>query len=768
MVKYKVKLIFACIFLFCLCKLQAQEETVITMITNMEIGKELSFRLESEKWVSDTIRVAYDLGNGELHHVEIPRIDAIFSYDFFLIVRGKTIKFYLPSDFIEAIHCPKAELTALDVSECKKLKILNCSENLLTALDVSNNTQLLQLVCEKNSLTTLDLSKNTQLKFLNCSENSLTTLDVSKNIQLDYLYCSNNSLITLDMSNNKRLQILWCYSNSLTTLNLSGNTQLLQLRCFENALTALDLSESTQLDYLECEENLLTTLDLSKNTQLKELRCSENKLTTLDLSKNLQLSYLDCLFNNLTYLDISQNIRLRNVSYDRTDKSNKPMKIVPTVYNQSILADDDKLIITMTTTLEPGSEIQMDILPPRKNNLDERNAYFGFYEVKIDYGSGRFVKRSYGDKIKIPIEDSIIKFYASTDFTAKIKCSNLQLTALDVSNFTGLTELDCSNNNLTSLDLSQNPKLEKLFCYQNRINRLDLSHNPQIINLNCSSNNLSELELSNSPQLERLVCSDNNLSELDLSRNPQLNVLECSNNQLSELDLSKNPKLESLYCSKNSFTALDLSNNPLVWIGENLNVVVKMPDRRKSELTKRRDRNQYSRDNDYFGFSFGGGYTAMPFTQRDNRSHYQSVWHLDVGAIFNPEGYYWRSSDIFHLITLEGSINFLSMRVIKELSRGGAAPRNSKKVLPSLTLGYTLNYDFFNWLLVKSNGYGLDLKVAASPNYINPTIGINMLNFLKLNVGYSFGIKPFYDTQLSGFTIGIAVSIGTYPFNIID
>jgi Leucine-rich repeat (LRR) protein len=747
--------------------LQAQEETVISMTTAMEIDKEIKFRIESEKWVSDTITIFLDFGNGELNQIKIPRINAIFSYDFYLKVKGATIKIYLPSDFIESIHCSKAELTALDVSACKKLRILDCSENLLTFLDISQNINIEAINCSKAELTALDVSACKKLKILNCSGNLLTALNLSKNTQLFSLDCRNNNLTVLDISQNINIESINCSKAELTALDVSACKKLKILDCSENLLTALDLSKNTQLSYLDCWNNNLTFLDVSQNINIESINCSGNLLTALDLSKNTRLSYLDCRDNNLTVLDISQNINLEDVSYDYLkNKSKNPIKIIPTVYTKSILKDDDKLIITMTTNLAAGTEVQMALLRP---HIYERDISYGRFDgFKIDYGSGRFVKRFHEEKITFNIEDSIIKIYAPANSVGEIKCSNLQLTSLEVSNCTALENLDCSNNNLTSLDLSQNQALEGLICYQNRIALLDLSHNLQLTRIDCSSNNLSELDLSKNTKLETLDCAKNAIVNLDLSHNLQLTRIDCSSNNLSELDLSKNTKLETLDCTKNAIANLDLSNNLFIYSPKEDSItVVKMPDRRKSEFAQRKDRlsSKYYRrkeKRDYFGFILlGGGYTAMPFTQRDNRSHYQSMWHLNAGIIFNPEGTGWTSSDVFHIISLEGNINFLPM------PSGVYHANKNKMVLPSLALSYTLNRDFFSYALDK-DFFGMDLKVDVSPYFINPTIGVNLVNFLKLNAGYSFGIKPFHDTLLSGFTIGIAFSMGTYPFCLID
>ena len=81
---------------------------------------------------------------------------------------------------------------------------------------------------------------------------------------------------------------------------------------------------------------------------------------------------------------------------------------------------------------------------------------------------------------------------------------------------------------------------------------IDLSHNTQLTELNCSYNSLSTLDVSNNTQLDELYCSGNELTSLDLSDNTQLKTLWCVNNNLNSLDLSHNTQLTTLACYDNN------------------------------------------------------------------------------------------------------------------------------------------------------------------------------------------------------------------------
>ena len=157
-----------------------------------------------------------------------------------------------------------------------------------------------------------------------------------------------------------------------------------------------------------------------------------------------------------------------------------------------------------------------------------------------------------------------------------------QLTALDVSKNSTLTELYCGNNQLIVLDLSKNPALTKLYCSNNELRHLNLSKNPALTRLRCRNNQLTTLDVSKNPALTSLDCSNNRLSTLDLSKNPALTSLDCQNNQLTALDVSKNPVLTGLAITGNLFEA---EKN-----GEGLNPLFRMlPGTLKSKILRIED-----------------------------------------------------------------------------------------------------------------------------------------------------------------------------------
>lgn len=123
------------------------------------------------------------------------------------------------------------------------------------------------------------------------------------------------------------------------------------------------------------------------------------------------------------------------------------------------------------------------------------------------------------------------------------------LTGIEL--FPYLEKLDCKNNNLTRLDVSKNTKLTNLYCYNNQLTSLDVSENTKLTELDCSDNQLANLDVSENPELTYLKCVSNQLTRLDLHVNTALETLICDNNQLTSLNLSSNTALTQVYCSGN-------------------------------------------------------------------------------------------------------------------------------------------------------------------------------------------------------------------------
>lgn len=135
------------------------------------------------------------------------------------------------------------------------------------------------------------------------------------------------------------------------------------------------------------------------------------------------------------------------------------------------------------------------------------------------------------------------------------------IKTLDVTNQTGLQELDCSYCELTELDVTKNTKLLSLQCYGNELTTLDLSKLPELLELNARVNKLTGVDFTNNPKLQVVNVTNNELSTIDVAHLTDLVSLEAAGNKLTTLDVSKNTQLQVLGVGNNQLTELNLDNN---------------------------------------------------------------------------------------------------------------------------------------------------------------------------------------------------------------
>nr|WP_315222800.1 T9SS type A sorting domain-containing protein [uncultured Flavobacterium sp.] len=91
-----------------------------------------------------------------------------------------------------------------------------------------------------------------------------------------------------------------------------------------------------------------------------------------------------------------------------------------------------------------------------------------------------------------------------------VDASCVKISSLEgISKFTRLQRLRCSNNQITTLDLSDLTNLYNLYCDNNKLTSLNLNGLKNMYSVDCSNNELVTLDVSTSPLLQGLDCSNN-------------------------------------------------------------------------------------------------------------------------------------------------------------------------------------------------------------------------------------------------------------------
>lgn len=216
---------------------------------------------------------------------------------------------------------------------------------------------------------------------------------------------------------------------------------------------------------------------------------------------------------------------------------------------------------------------------------DEKDVYLYIGTAKvgeiitIDWGDGqtqeyRSVKEEENEKITFEVNAEHVYAQSGTHSikvtgaVTKFRCTQYQLTALDISKCTTITELTCLDSEITSLDVSKNIALTRLDCRYSQLTELDVSKNIDLRILYCSSNDLTTLDVSNNTALTFLDCGATQLTALDISKNTALTEIQCDVNELSSTALNKIftdlPKGRR-WIDENGGTQqsyIDISNNP--------------------------------------------------------------------------------------------------------------------------------------------------------------------------------------------------------------
>ena len=293
-----------------------------------------------------------------------------------------------------------------------------------------------------------------------------------------------------------------CRNNglSLTAIDISKNEILTKLYCNNNKIRNLDISKNTELEFLHCINNLLTTLDVSRNTKLEVLCCNGNDLSTQTLDD------IYCALPDRTGKDngaiypVSSDTSSNHAIVLATNKANAIAK------NWKVQYFEDDTEIPATTgsyVCGGGSGPNMS----RYITLTVKNGE----AIKLDFKAA-----AAGTPVRIVSGSNTQNITVGTDWADSVSYTAGSTTVTIYGDITGFS---CSGNgaNLTALDLSQNTLLTELGCSSNRLTALDLSQNTQLIVVDCSSNRLAALDLSHNTHLELFFCYGNqfNTSALD-------------------------------------------------------------------------------------------------------------------------------------------------------------------------------------------------------------------------------------------------------------
>ncbi len=434
------------------------------------------------------------------------------------------------------LFCNQNNLTTLDISSSPNFENLECKNNVsLSSLNVANgnnsnitnpnffvtvgnpNLECIQVDDATYSTTNWTLIDNHTSFSENCHFNdtyvpddnfeqalidlnydtaplddyvSTATIEYVFNLDLSYKNIADLTGIE-DFTNLSTLNVT---TNNLTTLNVANNANLVSLNCTNNQLTALDVSNNTALFGLECSNNQLTTLDVSSNTALSTINFANNQISSLDVSSNSDLVYVICKNNILTSLNVANGNNTNFTAFNSQDNPNLTC----------IQVDDATYSTNNWTAIDSTASFSEDCTPAPTTHVPDDN----FEQALIDLGYDT-----------APLDDYVPTANIENVTTLLIPNKNIaDLTGIE--DFIALEVLNCAQNNLTSLDVSSNSALTELYCYENQLTAIDVSNNTALTAINCANNQLTSLNVANGNNIN---ISGNNFYA---TNNPNLTCIE--------------------------------------------------------------------------------------------------------------------------------------------------------------------------------------------------------------------------------------------------
>ena len=317
-------------------------------------------------------------------------------------------------------------------------------------------------------------------------------------------------------------------NNSSININLDTEIQLSEASVFNGTInvSSLNISDLTgieafvALDYLDCRGNHISGLDVSANIALTYLDCSENCQPPM----MLQGGYFSDYVYYLDTLDVSANIVLNTLK-----------------------CNNNGLLSLNTTGLTGLTYLDCSFNP--RGYFDGMQSYVWCHS-----------------------SSPLLNFSSNTALTY-LNCSGNVLQSLNVSACTALTYLDCSDE--------QEWAPENLICETPQLTSLDVSANSLLTNLDIAYNSLTSLDVSANTLLTNLVCNDNQLTSLDVKNgnninmvtfnalgNPNLSCIEVDNTAWSNsnwaFDIDPSASF-SENCSGAAITDNNLSNAPMFY-----------------------------------------------------------------------------------------------------------------------------------------------------------------------------------------------------------
>jgi Leucine-rich repeat (LRR) protein len=403
----------------------------------------------------------------------------------------------LNSNSIDSIAC--------DFSKFKFLKKLDLSSNRIKSIIVQNPLSMMEtLRLQRNQLSEVNNNffVSSLLLEFNCANNRIETLPetIGKNINLQKLNLKKNQL--------KKVPQTISECKELKYFNLSDN-QLKEINF---------LIDFSKLETLKISGNQLVTFpEISKPGSIKFYDISDNQIFVIpnDIIEYTSLQELDVSFNSIKNIDNIQYLCHLEKFFAIKNKIEKIEFNNPCLNSLRILGLNENEITDISIDFLKLEKLE--IIELRGNNLSEFRINKNLNSIrKIDIG-----------------ENNILHFPEDLLILTGLKKIDLTYNSIDhipesLFYLDSLIQFECQSCDLTEFpDIKSSSSIVNLFLGNNKLTAIDLTFFNNLIELELSSNPLEIFRISNEHKLVYLDVDNTKLNEeqLDLLRSEIENVI---------------------------------------------------------------------------------------------------------------------------------------------------------------------------------------------------------------------------------------------------
>ncbi|MDR2040438.1 MAG: hypothetical protein LBQ60_21180 [Bacteroidales bacterium] len=351
------------------------------------------------------------------------------------------------------------------------------------------------------------------------TDNILSYLDLSNNKKLSMIQCQRNVLYEIKLPVNSPLKYLYCYENILFSLDLDSFTELISLACDDNQIEELTLTNCTRLETLSCSHNNLNHVFMAQDMPFLEIiSCENNYLYSSIIPDNApNLKYVNTTHaysNILFYLDMT-SLPVRSGSEPGDYKA-----AIDYVHYPELAGALSNHMQDINWRLEnfyrlPKIEIQTPYCSSVElETEDVFRIEWGDKHIDKDLSNGGHQYDSPGI-YTINIYRDI--FYPENKLTY-LKATGMPIVQFNEAQELEEVNISCTGVKerclMSTLDVSGLFSLNTLNCEYRKITQLKLPDRVEIVN--CKYCDLTELNVSNCLRLKYLDCTGTQITRLTL------------------------------------------------------------------------------------------------------------------------------------------------------------------------------------------------------------------------------------------------------------